>query len=645
MKQIIILALTLLATTGWLSSCKKESKHQAHEDIIQFFLVKSHVLPQEIVYLTVDQPVDKDSISARISDQAVMIRKLDSVTYFFFIPVLPAGVHTIKIEAVNANDLTITMDPYVPITDAEQELRVQASRYNQLIDSLQNNHFRNAITSDDISFLHQLVAQIEKNAQECSLAEKAALAYQMRIFVPLNILQEPVDSAYLSAKITQAKTDPSDMLWTKAKSTAFWVSSSILMARATGASVRVITTPFGVGSFLASLVACVYSLKQTFNCLSEFGKILGVASSLDPDPNGSGSNANPIIVVRDESISYEVNANFRTVKSSDADMSNEDISAAIKGANLLQEEDGKLKKIFNTVKSTFSNWFGEIKTEYPNFLSPISSSSSFKTLPAFSKNISIDNVSNSRINVEVHDDGNNKLQIIASNPDNSIKANTPFSAKVVYNQANIENVVSALYEFVYKPSNVLAILTTSKVTIIIDTTQIESGGTIISDGGSNVTDRGICWSTSHDPTVSDYRKGEGAGIGYFSSRTTNFLHNTQYYLRAYATNGNGTSYGNEVEFYVNSIPCPCSVVLNHRGEPGSYHTTFSDISRTYNIVDSQGTISMPPCTGVTSSPATVKRSFLLRPNSDIEFYFSVDPYTYGSCNYSGFSETHKFNCR
>lgn len=93
----------------------------------------------------------------------------------------------------------------------------------------------------------------------------------------------------------------------------------------------------------------------------------------------------------------------------------------------------------------------------------------------------------------------------------------------------------------------LATLTTSVVTSIETTTAI-SGGIISSDGLSNVSSRGICWSTTANPTIADSKTSDGTGTGTFTSNLTGLLPNTTYYVRAYATNSVGTAYGNQVSF-------------------------------------------------------------------------------------------------
>jgi hypothetical protein len=93
----------------------------------------------------------------------------------------------------------------------------------------------------------------------------------------------------------------------------------------------------------------------------------------------------------------------------------------------------------------------------------------------------------------------------------------------------------------------LATLTTTSVTSITSVTAV-SGGNITADGGGAITDRGVCWSTSQNPTISDSKTTDGSGIGSFTSNMTGLSHSTIYYVRAYATNSAGTAYGNQESF-------------------------------------------------------------------------------------------------
>ncbi len=92
------------------------------------------------------------------------------------------------------------------------------------------------------------------------------------------------------------------------------------------------------------------------------------------------------------------------------------------------------------------------------------------------------------------------------------------------------------------------ILTTTVITEITSS-GAKSGGNISSDGGSAITARGVVWGTSSNPTIAlSTKTSDGTGLGSFQSSITGLAVNTKYYVRVYATNSAGTSYGNEVSF-------------------------------------------------------------------------------------------------
>ena len=93
----------------------------------------------------------------------------------------------------------------------------------------------------------------------------------------------------------------------------------------------------------------------------------------------------------------------------------------------------------------------------------------------------------------------------------------------------------------------LPVVTTSEVTNITGSSA-KGGGDVVSNGASNVTDRGICWSTDHNPTVEGNHISCGTGTGSFIADMTDLTLETTYYVRAYAMNAAGTAYGAEVSF-------------------------------------------------------------------------------------------------
>lgn len=91
------------------------------------------------------------------------------------------------------------------------------------------------------------------------------------------------------------------------------------------------------------------------------------------------------------------------------------------------------------------------------------------------------------------------------------------------------------------------IVSTSSVTNITQNSA-KCGGNVTSDGGATVTERGICWSTSTNPTVNSNHVSSGSGTGSFTVNMTGLNPNTTYFVRAYAKNSVGISYGAQKNF-------------------------------------------------------------------------------------------------
>uniref|UniRef100_UPI002930AC5F hypothetical protein n=1 Tax=Pedobacter gandavensis TaxID=2679963 RepID=UPI002930AC5F len=97
------------------------------------------------------------------------------------------------------------------------------------------------------------------------------------------------------------------------------------------------------------------------------------------------------------------------------------------------------------------------------------------------------------------------------------------------------------------------ILSTNEVTEIGGFTA-NSGAVISSDGGADITQKGLVWSTKTNPTIADSKTANGPGQDTFSATMVGLLPNTLYYVRAYAQNKIGTAYGVERSFLTNAFP-------------------------------------------------------------------------------------------
>jgi len=106
------------------------------------------------------------------------------------------------------------------------------------------------------------------------------------------------------------------------------------------------------------------------------------------------------------------------------------------------------------------------------------------------------------------------------------------------------------------PEKTKPTVTTGQITGITTTTATCSDNNVTDDGGADVTVSGVCWSTTTNPTTEDSKTEDGvgtrAGTGTFTSNLTGLTPNTTYYVRAYATNSEGTAYGVQRTFTTNA---------------------------------------------------------------------------------------------
>ncbi len=119
---------------------------------------------------------------------------------------------------------------------------------------------------------------------------------------------------------------------------------------------------------------------------------------------------------------------------------------------------------------------------------------------------------------------------------------------VVFVSASLVAIINSCKE---AKEPIVPVLTTSEV-LSITLTGATSGGNITDAGGSDVTARGVCWSTDENPTIASVKTNDGKGTGSFSSTLSGLTTNTKYYVRAYATNNTGTGFGNEISFITQS---------------------------------------------------------------------------------------------
>jgi len=112
--------------------------------------------------------------------------------------------------------------------------------------------------------------------------------------------------------------------------------------------------------------------------------------------------------------------------------------------------------------------------------------------------------------------------------------------------------------------------------LAIDSTTFRVKCEVVSDGGSEVTERGICWNTYGDPTLDDETKQHASGgLGQYTLRMEELAMGKRYYVRAYAKNAaNKLGYSEEVLDFVTEAPAgqPVEIELSCDPEQGGTMT-------------------------------------------------------------------------
>ncbi|WP_082893719.1 pectinesterase family protein [Rufibacter ruber] len=141
---------------------------------------------------------------------------------------------------------------------------------------------------------------------------------------------------------------------------------------------------------------------------------------------------------------------------------------------------------------------------------------------------------------------------------------------------------------------VVPTVTTSAATNVLAKTA-EIGGNVTAWGGAEVTSRGVVWNTTGNPTTADAKAEGGNGLGSFNSLLFNLTPNTTYHVRAFATNSQGTGYGNEVTFTTQAQAANVTKVVAKDGT-GDYTTVQAAFDAVPNFYTGKYTILVKPGT-------------------------------------------------
>ena len=146
-------------------------------------------------------------------------------------------------------------------------------------------------------------------------------------------------------------------------------------------------------------------------------------------------------------------------------------------------------------------------------------------------------------------------------------------------------------------------VTTSAITSIT-ATSATGGGNVTADGGNTVT-RGVCWSTSVNPTIANSLTTDGTGTGTYTSAIIGLVPGTLYHVRAYVTNTAGTAYGSDLSFTTAALAVPVATAASGIGSTG-FTSNWKAVegATTYNL-----DVSAYPTFSIGSGTTTLTEGF------------------------------------
>jgi len=110
----------------------------------------------------------------------------------------------------------------------------------------------------------------------------------------------------------------------------------------------------------------------------------------------------------------------------------------------------------------------------------------------------------------------------------------------------------------------IGLLTLNVVNVTSRTVQLNAS--VTSTGNGTISERGICYGSSANPTTSGTKIIVAGGLGTFSTRITNLNPQTTYHFRSYCINETGTAYSDDV-----TIMTAYSSTINYNGKTLSYN--------------------------------------------------------------------------
>jgi hypothetical protein len=500
MKKIlsIIAMCSLFFLVYLLSSCSKKSNSIEPSDdhlterTIQYKVDSPTVKPGMLVSLTADKSSGITSIVITLGGKQVSVVKTDSLQYAFTMPVVPPGNYTLDLAELKASsNPSIIMANYTVIKEPANIIAQTIAHYNKTADSLIT---AGSASPSEGAYIHQLTNQLSAYMNNASSEERTLMAYQAQsvleqskisiaklqnapttfsnpgykmatvkrnsVYATSTFFQNhktsivntgPIDWISLSLDNSTEFTDKSEKAAHASVGAKLAIDGALKCFLTAGVLAGLPQVPpipqmtigaagGGVTLLLSGVVLKIYAKKLN----NEIAKEQFVAENIENSEPGT-----PVIFSKSKEVIQKFTGGFRNIIKSDKNTSNNKIEAYVQNNDDLASTDIKVKTKIDEIKAKFGSLLSSITGTYDAYLSPVLISAQAKAKRLIPKYVTISNVSNPDIDIQVGEDAYQQLLLSASNHKKNINSKVPLTYTVSYTQPATSKKVSITQQATY----------------------------------------------------------------------------------------------------------------------------------------------------------------------------------------------------
>ncbi|HMO33770.1 MAG TPA: fibrobacter succinogenes major paralogous domain-containing protein [Lacibacter sp.] len=443
MKRLIPLLL-LLAVWG----CRKTDFQSSvpQEPLPSFRVDTANVSPSTIQMLYTDKAVQQDSFLVQFGPLVVPLVRMDSMRFALLVPMLPAGTYYLKLKAAGATDsIALTIQPYSPIPEPAAFMGQLQQDLVRLTDSLAATAVPGTLGSAELNFLRQLQQSLQRNLASLTPDQQAALAlYASRLlFDRMALSSFTADTTYQWLHLAP-HSDP-----------AVWLENEVRAAQFTAAVLSGFTEntrhlarfwsviPQGIhgAAYQLTLSLLTYQKLKLGQQLLRAGSVAGMAEDAFVSADGTGTNAQPLVAVRNRTATQRFQARFRTLTAADGGLFNGLVAEVFAASQQQAAQEPQLNQQWQDLRQKFPAALSEVVSSYPPFQFSFPQQATFKTAAVPAARITVARISHPNISINQGVDPAGNIRLTFSS-DTALADGTPFTFDVVYTQPVLQRSVS-----------------------------------------------------------------------------------------------------------------------------------------------------------------------------------------------------------